>query len=404
MSDTTTLTLEEAGDLARRALRAANVSEANAATVAAALVAAERDGQGGHGLARVPAYAAQARAGKVDGHATPTLDRIAPAMLRVDAAHGFAFPAIELAVERLPSVARGAGLAGAAIARSHHAGVLAHPVERLAREGLVAIMVANAPKAMAPWGGAAPLYGTNPIAFAAPVGAPDGKASDGKGPDGKGLDGKGPDGAGPEPLVVDLSLSRVARGKVMRAAQRGEPIPEGWALDADGNPTTDAEAALAGTMVPAGEAKGAALALMVEVLAASLTGASHSADASSFFDAEGPPPGTGQFLLVIDPRAAAPGFVERTAALLDMIVAQGARVPGTSRLAARARAEREGVRVETGLVDAIRALGEADGGSDGDRDAPSEDGDVPGEDGEVSSEGGDASGEAADASGEGADA
>lgn len=328
----TRLTLEAARMLALDALAASNVSEANAAIVADALVAAERDGQGGHGLARVPAYAAQARAGKVDGHATPSLERVAPAVLRVDAAHGFAYPAIDVALGRLPSLARGAGLAAASISRSHHAGVMGAHVERLAQGGLVAIMVANAPKAMAPWGGSRPLYGTNPIAFAAPV-------------------------EGGEPLVVDLSLSRVARGKVMRAAQRGEPIPEGWALDADGRPTTDAEAALAGTMVPAGDAKGAALALMVEVLAASLTGASHSFEASSFFDADGPPPGTGQFLLAIDPRAAGTDVSGRVAALLAEIGTQhGARVPGTSRLAARERAERHGIDVDGELVAAIRAL------------------------------------------------
>ena len=342
--------LDDARALARDALLASNVSEGNAAIVADALVAAERDGQAGHGLARVPAYAAQARAGKVDGHATPSLDRLAPAMLRVDAGHGFAFPAIDLATARLPGAARGAGLAGAAIRRSHHAGVLAHPVEKLARGGLVALMVANAPKAMAPWGGAAPLYGTNPIAFAAPV-------------------------EGGEPLVIDLSLSRVARGKVMRAAQRGEAIPEGWALDAEGNPTTDAEAALAGTMVPAGEAKGAALALVVEILAASLTGANHSADASSFFDDRGDPPGTGQFILAIAPDSAAPGLAERTAALLELIGGQGARVPGTSRLGARERADGEGLRVDGDLVETIRALasgGPDEGASD---DRSSEEGD-----------------------------
>ena len=335
-----TLTLAEARDLAMAALVASNVSDANAGTVADALVAAERDGQGGHGLARVPAYSAQARAGKVDGHAVPAADRVAPAVLRVDAGHGFAYPAIDLAIQRLPSMARGAGLAAAAISRSHHAGVMGAHVERLAREGLVALMVANAPKAMAPWGGSKPLYGTNPIAFAVPAG-------------------------GDDPLVIDLSLSRVARGKVMRAAQRGEPIPRGWALDADGNQTTDAKAALAGTMVPAGAVKGAALALMVELLAASLTGASHSYEASSFFDAEGPPPGTGQFLLAIDPRAAADGFAARVEALLGEIVAQeGARLPGTSRLASREQAREQGIAVDDALLDAIRALaaGEAPAG------------------------------------------
>jgi (2R)-3-sulfolactate dehydrogenase (NADP+) len=140
-------------------------------------------------------------------------------------------------------------------------------------------MVANTPKAMAPWGGGAAVFGTNPIAFAAPR-------------------------EGAAPLVIDLSLSKIARGKVMAAKKRGEPIPEGWALGPDGEPTTSPDAALAGTMLPMGDAKGAALALMVEILAATLTGANYSYEATSFFDAEGAPPGVGQLLIAM--RAAGP--------------------------------------------------------------------------------------------------
>ena len=333
MSEPVTLTPDDATALIVAALTASNVSEPNARSVARALVAAERDGQGGHGFSRILAYAEQARAGKVDGHAEPRCEVVRPALLRVDAAHGFAFPAIDLAIERVEPAAREQGMAGAAIHRSHHAGQIGAHVERLAERGLVAIMVTNAPKAMAPWGAASPIFGTNPIGFAAPR----------------------PDA---EPIVVDLSLSRVARGKVMAANQRGEPIPEGWALDPDGNPTTDAKAALAGTMIPVGEAKGAALALMVEILAASLTGARHSAEATSFFDAEGGPPAVGQFLIAIDPDAASGGaFAERIETLAASILAQdGARLPGTSRLAARERAAREGLSMGAGLHSAVTAL------------------------------------------------
>ena len=130
------------------------------------------------------------------------------------------------------------------------------------------MILGNSPKAIAPWGGREGLFGTNPIAFAAPRRAA-------------------------EPLLIDLSLSKVARGKVMVAAKNGTPIPEGWALDKEGRPTTDAKAALEGTMIPIGDAKGAALVLMVEVLAAALTGANYGFEASSFFTADGPPPGGG---------------------------------------------------------------------------------------------------------------
>jgi (2R)-3-sulfolactate dehydrogenase (NADP+) len=158
-------------------------------------------------------------------------------------------------------------------------------------------------------------------------------------------------------VVVDLALSRVARGPIAAAKQRGESIPEGWALDADGNATTDPDRALAGSMIPLGEAKGAALALMVEVLAACLTGANLAFEASSFLDGQGPPPATGQMLLAIDPRAFGHArFGERMAALAGAIEQQpGARLPGARRLANRARAAREGIVVPPELEAALGA-------------------------------------------------
>ncbi len=327
-----TLSIEAAQELVAQALTRSNVSAANAASVARALVAAEVDGQGGHGLSRVVAYAGQARSGKVDGNAVPRIEKVRPAVLAVDAGHGFAFPAIDAALEALVPLARETGLAAASFSRSHHAGQLGAHVERLADAGLIGLMVSNTPKAMAPWGGAAPLYGTNPIAFAAPMN----------------------DAA---PLVIDLSLSKVARGKVMAAAQRGEAIPEGWALDASGAATTDPAAALKGTMVPAGDAKGAALALMVEVLSAAFTGANPSSAASSFFDADGPPPGIGHLLIALAPDAAADGFAARMTALaVAATMEPGTRLPGTSRLERRRAAKELGIAVSPAMLEAIRAL------------------------------------------------
>ncbi|WP_323766350.1 Ldh family oxidoreductase [Marinovum sp.] len=308
----TSLPREEAEALVARAFVAAGATEDNALSTARALVAAEIDGQKGHGFSRVASYAAQLRSGKLRGDAIPEL-QTRGARIDVDAQDGFAFPAIEQAIAELARLAPETGVAMAAIRRSHHCGQLGAHVERLAEAGLVALMVANTPKAMAPWGGHAPLFGTNPIAFAAPR-----------------------DGA--PPLVIDLSLSKVARGKVMAASKSGQPIPEGWALDAEGNPTTDPAAALAGTMLPAGDAKGAALALIVEVLAATLTGANRSDEASSFFDAEGPAPGVGQMILAFD-TSAVPDFGRRIEALLGAITDQpGTRLPGQKRLDGRGAA------------------------------------------------------------------
>ena len=322
-----TLTLADAEDLVTRILVRCRTTEDNARSVARALVAAEADGLKGHGLSRVPTYAAQAKAGKVDGFAKPAVTRPKPAVLAVDAAYGFAYPALDAAVAALPEAARAQGVAVAPIRRSHHCGAAGHPAERLAEAGLVAILFANTPAAIAPWGGSRAVFGTNPIAFACPL----------------------PER---EPIVVDLSLSKVARGNILAAKQKGEAIPQGWALDSAGRPTTDADAALGGTMVPLGEAKGTALALMVELLAAGLTGSNFAAEASSFLDAEGPPPGTGQLIIVVDP-ATLGGLdaLARFAALASMIEDQpGARLPGARRSETRRKARRDGLVIADALM------------------------------------------------------
>jgi (2R)-3-sulfolactate dehydrogenase (NADP+) len=326
-----TLTLGQAQTLVADALTRCRTSAANAAVVARALVAAEADGLKGHGLSRTPTYAAQARVGKVDGFATPKVERRRPGAAAIDAAHGFAFPAIAAAIEALPEMAHHNGIACAAIFRSHHCGAAGHPVERLAERGLVAMMFANTPAAIAPWGGAKAVFGTNPIAFACPL-------------------------PGRPPLVVDLALSKVARGNILAAKQKGEKIPRGWALDAQGDPTTDPDAALAGTMLPLGDAKGTPLALMVELLAAGLTGANFAADASSFLDDKGPPPGTGQLIIVFD-AAAFGGSGEHIAQLIGAIEVQpGTRLPGSRRIASRRKAATEGLAVNDALVAEIEAL------------------------------------------------
>lgn len=332
-----TLTLDAATATVVDALTRCGAAPEAAASTARALVGAEADGLKGHGLSRVPSYAAQVRAGKVVGDAAVTVAHPRPGLVAIDAGHGFAYPALDRAVAALPAMARAQGIAAAGIRRSHHCGAAGRPCEALAEAGCVAILMANTPAAMAPWGGRTPVFGTNPIAFACPLPAKDG------------LDRA--------PIVVDLSLSKVARGNVVAARQRGEPIPEGWALDAEGRPTTDPAAALAGTMIPLGDAKGTALALMVELLAAGLVGGRYAAEASSFLDTEGGPPGTGQLLIAIDAGAFDPAASARFAALAAAVEAQaGARLPGTRRLALRARAAREGIAVPDALVAEIRAL------------------------------------------------
>jgi (2R)-3-sulfolactate dehydrogenase (NADP+) len=327
-----TLTIAEAEALVAGALARSRTSEDNARSVARALVAAEADGLKGHGLSRTPMYAAQAKVQKIDGLAVPQISQPRPGLIAVDAAHGFAFPAIEAAEQQLSAVARRQGIAAAAIRRSSHCGAAGQPVERLAMRELVALMFVNTPGAMAPWGGSRAVVGTNPVAFACPL-------------------------PGRAPLVIDLSLSKVARGNIALAKQRGEQIPEGWALDAAGQPTTDPDAALGGTMVPMGDAKGIALALMVELLAAGLTGSNYAAEASSYLDADGPPPGTGQLIIAFDPSALGGHAVARFGALAAAIEAQpGARLPGARRLKLREQAKTEGLKISDALMKEIEAI------------------------------------------------
>ena len=209
---------------------------------------------------------------------------------------------------------------------------------------MVGLAFANSPAAMPAAGGKHAIFGTNPVAAVFPrqqaPNAPEGVC---------------------DPLLIDLSLSEVARGKVMVAAKAGQPIPAGWALDRQGNPTTDAQAALEGSMLPIGAAtstKGAMLALMVELLVTALIGAHFGFEASSFFVDEGNRPGIGQAFVVIDPGALAgrDAYLERIETLVrEMLVDDGVRLPGARREALRRRAETEGIDVPDTLLAALRS-------------------------------------------------
>ncbi|EHS49858.1 Malate/L-lactate dehydrogenase [Rhizobium sp. PDO1-076] len=327
------LSLDAAQSLVVGALLRSGVDAHNAASVARALVSAEAAGQGGHGLRRVPAYSAQAKAGKVDGQVMPRAVSPRPSVLAIDAMNGFAYPALDLAVAELPEIAKAQGIAIASIYRSHHAGVMGLTVERFAEQGLAAMMFANAPASIAPWGGKKALYGTNPIAFSVPI-------------------------AGGDPITVDLAISKVARGKIMAARQKGEAIPDDWAFDLDGNPTTDAEVAMTGMMAPLGGAKGAALAMMVEILSAGITGANYAFEASSLFDDKGPPVALGQTIIAIDATATGgAGVFKRLALLADEIDAQeGVRIPGRRGQGLSRTAEAEGIEIEDDVIAAIDAI------------------------------------------------
>jgi (2R)-3-sulfolactate dehydrogenase (NADP+) len=326
------LTLDAVEALANDCLTACGAVPLQAGAVARSVRDAEAEGARGIGLGYLPWYCGHLKVGKIAGAAVPVVRQTAPGTVQVDAGNGFAHPAYEAGEAALVTAARSQGIAMLGISDAYACGVLGYFTARLARQGLVALMFANASSTMAPWGGRRPFFGTNPWSMAAPrVGAP---------------------------LILDSSSSATAYVNLANAAAKGEAIPPEWALDATGRPTTDAGMALEGTIAPAGGHKGSALALMVEVLAAGLTGAHFSHEASSLGDDLGGPPRLGQMLIAIHPGQA--GFAPRIEALLAAMASQpGVRVPGDRRHAHRQRAEAEGVAVDDDLMGRLVSL--ADG-------------------------------------------
>ena len=328
---TVTLTLAQVEDLTLKALTACNTNEINARSVTLSVVASEADGVHSHGLARLPTYCEHARCGKIDGNATPTCTQTGIAALSVDACDGFAHPAIDLGLKQLLPLAKKTGIAAMGVTNSYNCGVVGYHMERIANAGLIALGFVNAPASIAPPGGKKAIYGTNPIACAVPR-------------------------KDATPMVLDQSSSVVAKSEIVVHAQKGESIPEGWALDRDGKPTTDPKVALnGGTMVPAGEYKGAGLALLVEIMAVGMTGANFSFMASSFADNKGGSPRTGQFFMALNPDIfVGPAFGERMEMLFDTILSQEeTRLPGQRKIQARSRTASEGVTISKALYDKL---------------------------------------------------
>lgn len=329
-----TFTIAQLRTLANQALRNAGASAPMADSTARALVDAEAEGLSSHGLSRIAQYAVHLRNGRADGNARAVISKTKGGAVLIDARSGLAFPACALAVAEAIARAREFGVAFAGVTNSHHFGVAAYHLAPIAKAGMVGLAFGNSPAAMPAAGGKRPLFGTNPIAATFPRrhGAP---------------------------LTIDLSLSEAARGKVMVAAKAGQPIPLGWALDVEGRPTTDAQAALEGSMLPVGGTKGAMLAMIVELLACALTGAAMGFEADTFFVDAGNQPRIGQAFLVIDPDALAghDAYFDRIEALIEAMLADdGVRLPGARRDALAARAGKEGIEIPQALADQLTRL------------------------------------------------
>lgn len=324
------ISLDEVRKLSIDALEASGVSRENARPVAESIVKAEADGLRALGLAYLPHYCQHAHCGKVDGRAVPVVDRVTPAVVTVDAKTGFAHPAIEAGLPFLVEAVAVSGLAALSVTNSYACGALGHLIEPLARNGLVSLAFANAPANIAPWGGKRPIFGTNPLALAVPRN-------------------------GHDPVIVDQAASQVTKVALLKSIASGQPLPAGWALDSMGRPTCNPQEALKGSMFAAGGHKGVGIALLVEIMAAGLTGANWSFQASSYGNNEGGPPRTGQFLLALSPeRFAGTGFANRVEALFSSMSEQdGVQLPSDERWAARRISERDGVELDEDVYSKI---------------------------------------------------
>ncbi|MFD2252256.1 LDH2 family malate/lactate/ureidoglycolate dehydrogenase [Pseudochelatococcus lubricantis] len=335
MTDHVVLSLDEARALGLDILRAAGLSEPHAQAIADVVIAGQRDECHSHGLYRLPGVVHSIRAGKVDPQAVPDVVDHAPGVVRVDAHFGFSPLAFALGRPKLVEKARRQGIAALAINNCFHFSALWPEVEAIAAEGVVALALTPSHSWVAPAGGTKPVFGTNPIAFAWPR----------------------PDGT---PFVFDFATSVIARGDIELHRRAGKPLQEGWAIDGEGTPTTDAEAALAGAMLTFGGHKGSALAAMIELLAGPLIGDMTSAESMAFDDGARAAPCHGELILALDPAVFlgvdAPRHIDRAEKMFGAIVEQGARLPSQRRYEARRRSLAGGVSIPKPLHDELVAL------------------------------------------------
>jgi (2R)-3-sulfolactate dehydrogenase (NADP+) len=320
--------------LARAALEKAGANSKMAEAAARHLVRAEEQGLPTHGMSRVPFYCSMLRKGRADGAAQPAMVADRAGACLIDNRDGLPYVSAQWTIEEVIQRARRNGIAFAGIRNSAHVGVLGIHLLPVAEAGLVGFAFTNSPAAIPPWRGKKPLFGTNPVAGVFPR-------------------------KNQQPLVIDLALTTVVRGRIMMAMRKGERIPEGWALDRNGRATTDPKEAIEhGSLFPIGGAKGAMLALMFELICAALTGAAIGSEADSFFSEEGNKPRIGQAFIAIDPSGLAGmnTYWERTETIVSTMLADPeVRLPGARRFAAETSAK-EGIEVPEELIAQIEKL------------------------------------------------
>ena len=329
MADTVNLSVDEVRSLSTEVLIANGMSDANADVVADVVTQAEADGTHSHGLFRIPGYVSSMRSGRIDGKAVPEVSDASPGLVAVDSRGGFSPPAILAGKPMAIEKAKSQGIAALGLRNNGNLNALWWEAERFGEAGLICLTMSTSQSFVAPWGGDRALFGTDPIAFACP------------------RDGK-------PPMVFDYATSASARGEIQVAAREGHSIPKGWALDKDGNNTTDPAAALEGVQLPFGGHKGNAIMIMVELLAAGLTGGNFCFEAQEQIEKFGAndagPSSAGQIFILIDPKGFHATFLQRVEGLFDRILAQdGTRIPGDRRYLNRVRSATEGIECQAAL-------------------------------------------------------
>lgn len=328
---TLSLTLDEIHDLARATMLANGCDAKNADALADIVTRAERDGSHSHGLFRIPGYVKALRSGKVDGTATPVVTRRTPAVVHVDGGGCFAPRAQAVGLPALAEAATEVGVATLSLTNIHHFAALWPETEYLADRGLVGIACTAYMPMVAPAGSTEKLFGTNPISFAWPR-------------------------PGKPPVCYDMATAAMAMGDIQIAARDGKTVPLGTGLDADGNETTDPAKIAAGVLLPFGGYKGSAIALMVELLAAGLTGEAFSYEAAENDNHDGGPPRGGEMVIALSPALiAGDGWETHAEAFMERLTSlDGTRIPGARRHENRRDTGPRQINRE--LVETIRGL------------------------------------------------
>lgn len=289
--------------LSERALARYGAALPVAAEMARAITWAEARDNRICGLYYLESYCLQLRSGRVDGAAQVRVTQPRASEVRIDAAHGFAQPAFAQGLAQAVAAAEQTGITLIGIHNAHTCTALGYFTEQIARAGCIGLGFTNASPIVAAPGGKTRVLGTNPMSFAVP------------------------DGAGGLAMLFDQSTTTTALGRITMAKAAGQPIPPGWAVDCHGKPTTDPEAALAGSLTSSGGYKGWGLGLMVEILAACLTGGTLSADVKPLKAPQGVPHDLGQTFVLI--HAGSEGIYDRIARLAEIVSQDdGARMPG----------------------------------------------------------------------------